>query len=209
MTTGRDGGPDAVEALVAAAGAILFDCDGTLVDTPPLYARAWAAGVEPSGVAMAPGWYEARAGLSEHVLLDAFEREHGVVLDRAEVGRVARAAFRELMPGLREIAAVAAVARANRGRLPMAVASGGPREVVRACLEATGLLDLFDAVVTVEDAARPKPEPDLFLEAARRLGVEPGRCLVFEDSREGLDAARRAGMRAVDVVEVVGTPPAG
>jgi HAD superfamily hydrolase (TIGR01509 family) len=195
--------PAELDRLVSAHDAILFDCDGTLIDTPPLYARAWAAGLRLSGIEMAPEWYLARAGLSEHVLFDAFEAEHGVVLPRADVSRIARENFRHQMHELREIAAVATVARQNHGRRPMAVASGGPRDVVTACLQATGLRPLFDAVVTIDDVPHPKPAPDLFLEAARRLDARPDRCLVFEDSREGLEAAHRAGMQAIDVADVL------
>ncbi|MCQ8240837.1 HAD family hydrolase [Rhizosaccharibacter radicis] len=194
--------------LISGSDALLFDCDGTLVDTPPLYARAWAAGLASAGHELEPAWYLARAGLSEAVLLDAYEREFAVTLPREAIGRAAREAFAREMPALREVAAVAAIARENHGRRPMAVASGGPRQVVEACLRSVGLLSLFDAVVTVEDAVHPKPAPDLFLEAARRLGMAPERCLVFEDSREGLEAARRAGMRAIDVMRLGDAPPA-
>jgi len=183
--------------------ALIFDCDGTLVDTPPAYALAWAEGLRPSGIEMPPAWYLARAGMSEHVLMDAFEAEFGVRLDRGAVISVMRKQFLAGLDKLRENDAVASIARANHGRLPMAVASGGSAAIVRATLRATNLVALFDTVVTIEDVGHAKPAPDLFLEAARRLGVPPAQCLVFEDSREGLEAARRAGMRVVDVKKAV------
>jgi beta-phosphoglucomutase-like phosphatase (HAD superfamily) len=137
------------------------------------------------------------------MLMDAFEAEHGVALERGEVVQIMRGVFAEGIDQLHEIEAVASIARRNHGRLPMAVASGGTMEIVAATLRATNLLPLFDTVVTLDEVKRAKPEPDLFLEAARRLGVDPGHCLVFEDSREGLEAAQRAGMPAVDIVEVL------
>lgn len=188
-----------LRGLLNEARALIFDCDGTLVDTPPVYARAWAEGFRIAGVEMPTDWYFARTGMSEYRLMDAFEAEHRVTLDRAGVVARMRAAFTADLAALGEIPAVAGIARAHRGRLPMAVASGGSAAIVGASLVATGLAPLFDAVVTLDDVGRGKPAPDLFLEASRRLGADPAACLVFEDSQEGLEAAARAGMRAIDV----------
>ncbi len=183
--------------------ALIFDCDGTLVDTPPAYGRAWIAGLQLSGKTVTLDWFRGRAGMSEYVLMDSFEAEHGVTLERDAVVRVMRQTLLEELHTLREIEAVTAIARAQHRRLPMAVASGGSEAIVSATLRATGLRPLFDAVVTIDDVPRAKPAPDLFLEAARRLGAAPGACLVFEDSREGLEAAHRAGMRAIDVTTLI------
>jgi HAD superfamily hydrolase (TIGR01509 family) len=94
---------------------------------------------------------------------------------------------------------VVAIARAARGRLPLAVASGSHRELVESTLAAIGTRDWWQAIVAAEDVTQPKPAPDIFLEAARRLGVAPGDCTVYEDADLGLLAAQRAGMRAVDI----------
>lgn len=183
----------------AEAGALIFDCDGTLVDTLPIYAGAWAHGFSPSGRTMERNWYLQRAGFSEHGLMDRFDADHDVEVDRDQVIRLMRQRFLADIASVREINAVASIARAHQNRLPMAVASGGSRQIVSACLEATGLGALFETVVTIEDVAHPKPAPDLFLEAARRLGVAPNRCVVFEDSPQGIQAAESAGMQAIDV----------
>lgn len=182
--------------------AIIFDCDGTLVDTLPLYHRAYDRAVQAFGVNMTEDWYRQRAGMSESALLDAIEAEFGVNLDRHEIVSRMRTGFVERLTELREITAVAAIARAWRGRVALAVASGGPRAIVMASLNATGLTSLFDTIVTAEEVARPKPAPDLFLEAARRLAATPERCLILEDSTEGLEAARRAGMHAIEVASL-------
>ena len=81
----------------------------------------------------------------------------------------------------------------------MAVASGGWRRIVERQLRHIGVADWFETIVTAEDTTRHKPEPDVFLEAARRLQVEPARCVVYEDADLGIEAARRAGMQVVDI----------
>jgi beta-phosphoglucomutase-like phosphatase (HAD superfamily) len=192
-----------LNALPADIEAIIFDCDGTLVDTSPVYSLAWAAGLRSSGKEMAAGWYRVRAGMSENVLMDTFEAENGVRLDRETVVAIMRAAFLEEVMQVREIELIANVARRNQRHLPMAVASGGPAAIVLPSLKAAALLPLFDAIVTFDDVGRAKPEPDIFLEAARRLSVRPAGCLVFEDSREGIEAAMRAGMPSIDVAAIL------
>jgi HAD superfamily hydrolase (TIGR01549 family) len=155
---------------------------------------------------MSVDWYNARAGLSEHVLMDAFEAQHLVKLDQEATVTKMRETFLKELALLREIAVVAEIARRNYGKRPMAVASGGPAAIVEPSLKATRLHGLFDIVVTLDDVGRAKPEPDLFLEAARRLGVPPERCLVFEDSLQGIEAARQAGMHVVDVARLAIVP---
>ena len=83
--------------------------------------------------------------------------------------------------------------------LPMAVVSGGTKEIIAAELNAIGILDYFKVVLTADDAFKPKPAPDLFLEAARVLDVAPEKCCVFEDADLGIEAARNAGMMIIDV----------
>jgi beta-phosphoglucomutase-like phosphatase (HAD superfamily) len=108
-------------------------------------------------------------------------------------------AFQAGLHLIEEINVIAEIARDWRGRVPMAVASNGRRRNVEATLRATKLLPLFDCIVAAEDVVHGKPEPDVFLEAARRMKVEPDQCVVFEDSDEGLEAAHRAGMRGIDI----------
>ncbi|MBB2200674.1 HAD family hydrolase [Gluconacetobacter tumulisoli] len=180
---------------------LIFDCDGTLVNTPPIYARAWEKGFAESGVRMPAEWFMARAGMSDHVLMDAFASDFKALFDRKSAVRTMRKAFFEDIGALTEIDHVARIARDNHGRRPMAVASGGARIIVESCLEATGLIDLFDAIVTIEDVAHPKPAPDLFLRAAEVMGVSPAECMVFEDTPSGLEAASRAGMRGIDITK--------
>lgn len=193
-----------LEEMLSQAKGLIFDCDGTLVDSFPVYSRAWTAGFALSGATMSVDWYEKRNGLSEHVLMDDFERDHGVILDRDSVIRTMRTQCLELMgEHLKEIEVVTSIARRFKGHLPLAVASGGSRAIVTASLSALGIAALFDTVVTFDDVGMAKPAPDLFLEAAQRMAVAPGHCLVFEDSAQGLEAALHARMPVIDVATLI------
>lgn len=178
---------------------LIFDCDGTLVNTAPVHFFAVNEALKTVGLQMAPDWYFARVGLTPTALFNEFEVEVGVKVDAAEISRRYAPFFTDNLDKVEEIAVVAAVARANHGKVPMAVASNGQLKNVEATLRITGLLGLFDTIVAAEQVAHGKPEPDVFLEAARRIGVVPEDCIVFEDSDEGLEAARKAGMRSRDI----------
>ena len=190
--------------LPSPFSALIFDCDGTLVDTAPAHFFAITEALKLQGHTMERDWYMARAGLTPDALLDAQEAAVAAAgkvlpLDRSTVFATYNDHFRAGLPLLREVEAVASLARAWHGKVPMSVASNGRLANVQASLRATGLLPLFDLIVSADDVARGKPAPDVFLEAARQMRVPPADCLVLEDSDEGLHAARAAGMRAVDV----------
>lgn len=178
---------------------MLFDCDGTLVDTVGAHTEAWAAALHLHGRPRDPDWFRSRAGLSSaDVLAELAVVEPG--LDAAAVDGARRAELGRALPQVRAISVVAALARRLvAAGVPVAVASGGSRANVVASLAAAGLDALLPVVVTRDDVARGKPAPDVFLAAAAQLGVDPLGCVVYEDSDEGLAAAAAAGMRAVDV----------
>ena len=184
--------------------ALIFDCDGTLVDTAPAHFFAITQALAVQGHTMDRDWYMARAGLTPDALLDAQEAAvaaQGKIasLDRATVFSTYNDHFQAGLHLLREVTAVADLARTWHNRVPLAVASNGRLANVQASLRTTGLLPLFDLIVSADDVAHGKPAPDVFLEAARRMAVTPELCVVLEDSDEGLHAAQAAGMRAVDV----------
>ncbi|MEO6815522.1 MAG: HAD family phosphatase [Edaphobacter sp.] len=180
---------------------LIFDCDGTLVDTSPAHLAALQVGLGVYGLTMAKEWYYPRGGLTPGALMDDYETFLGRSVPREDILAQHKAAFQAGLQSLQEVTVIAEVARAWHGRVPMAVASNGRKEIVEASLIATKLRTLFDDVVAAEDVARGKPEPDVFLEAARRMGVAAEDCIVFEDTDEGLEAARKAGMRRVDIRE--------
>lgn len=188
-----------IDHLLRKAHALIFDCDGTLLKTPDLYNAGWQHAFSQAGLEMDAGWYHERAGMSEHVLMDAFEAEKKVAFDRDRTVQDLRQYILQNIQSVQEIPRVASIARAKHGHVPMAVASGGSRQIVEASLQASGLMPLFDTIVTIDDVEHAKPAPDLVLEAANRLKTPPKTCLVFEDSAQGLQAAANAGMAAIDV----------
>lgn len=179
-------------------GAI-FDCDGTLADTMPLHYKAWCETLAPTGCPFPEETFYAWGGVTAWEIVARLNAQNGFTLDPETVAQAKEAAYGLLIPQVGPVAVIVAEMRRLHGRCPLAVASGGMRAVVIETLETLGLTAYFDAVVGAEDVARGKPEPDVFLLAAERIGVSPSACIVYEDSPTGLEAARRAGMRAVDV----------
>jgi beta-phosphoglucomutase-like phosphatase (HAD superfamily) len=179
---------------------LIFDCDGTLADTMPAHYRAWTSMLEPHGIPFPEARFYSMGGMPTAQIIRVLAAEARVLVADVEamVAEKERL-FLQRLDVLVPIVPVVAIAAAHRGRLPMAVASGGYRDVVARTLERLGLRDWFAAMVTAEDTVRHKPEPDVFLEAARRIGVAANTCAVFEDTGIGIEAARRAGMLAVDV----------
>ncbi len=182
--------------------ALLFDCDGTLVESAPAWLLAINHALGPDACPMPQAWYYKRLGLSPADLLDAFEGEFGpLTLSRAEFFARCTGAFGAAAHALQEVTIVGALAREWHGHKPMAVVSNAQRHAVISSLTATGLLPLFPVLVTIEDVTHGKPEPDIYLRAADVLHVNASRCMVLEDSVEGLTAASRAGMQAIDIRE--------
>jgi len=178
---------------------LIFDCDGTLADTMPLHWEAWREVSARHGFEFAEHRFYALAGIPSRDIVRTLNAEGGLSLDPLTIAREKEETYLAKLEHIGPIELVVDIARAHHGRLPMAVASGGSRRVIERVLDHLGLRSLFQAVVTNEDVARQKPAPDIFLEAARRLGVPPANCRAYEDAELGLTAIRAAGMEAVDV----------
>jgi beta-phosphoglucomutase-like phosphatase (HAD superfamily) len=179
--------------------ALIFDCDGTLADTMPVHYRAWLGILAELGATLPEVTFYAWGGVPTREIARRIVAMNGLSVDPLALATRKEQAFVDELGGVLPVDKVIAVARARKDEVPMAVASGGYRDVVEMTLEKLGILGWFRAIVTAEDTTRHKPEPDVFLEAARRLGVPPEACTVYEDSDIGIEAARRAGMRWVDV----------
>lgn len=182
--------------------AFIFDCDGTLIDSMPLHLEAWRAALNDHGFPPADftdKMHHDLAGMPGPAIVRLMNEQFGTALPPEAVEAAKLEWYLAHHHAIRPVDAVVEIANAHRGRKPMAVASGSDAEIVRQGLEAIGILDWFQTIVTPADVARGKPAPDMFLLAAERLGVKPERCLVFEDGLLGIKAADAAGMAHVFV----------
>ena len=187
---------------------LIFDCDGTLVDSMPLHWRAWDTVCKRHGIEFSEKRHYAMGGIPSRKILAMLKEEQGLDFDPDEVSREKEAAYLPLMPEVGLIEPVVAIAREHRGRIPMAVATGGRTQFIRPLLERLDIADWFSALVTSDDVANPKPAPDTYLKAAALLGVPAEECRAFEDTDLGMDSIRAAGMEAVDVRGIPGVLPA-
>lgn len=178
---------------------IIFDCDGTLVDSMPLHLLAWQATMQRYGIEFTAERFYELAGVPSDRIIRILAAEQSKELDAVSIAIEKEDAFLERLPLLRPIEPIMEVARLLREQVPVAVASGGYRRIIDQELAQVGCQDWFAAIVTAEDTQHHKPAPDVFLEAAARLGVPPETCLVYEDSDLGIQAAQAANMEWFDV----------
>lgn len=178
---------------------LIFDCDGTLADTMPLHWVAWNTIATRYGLHFPEDRFYSLGGVPSRDILRMLAEEQGIRLDPIAVAKEKESIYEPMMERIQPIDCVVEIARRNHGKIPMAVASGGTRWAINRVLEIIHIRHLFDAVVTNEDVFRQKPAPDIFLEAARRIGVEPQFCRAYEDTDLGMSAIRAAGMEAIDV----------
>jgi HAD superfamily hydrolase (TIGR01509 family) len=186
--------------------AVIFDCDGTLVDSEPLARTAWERALAVHGYELTDADAEASVGLP-------YARVHAYFAERVRLpaaepfwGEFSGELFALIDSELTPFDDAIAAARELRSRgIPVGVASSSPRERLHRTLGRAGLLDAFDVTVAGDEVANGKPAPDMFLLAAAKLGVPPEDCVVIEDSPPGVQAGLAAGMVTIAVCRVPGT----
>ncbi|MEU9363046.1 HAD family phosphatase [Streptomyces sp. NPDC048301] len=184
------------------APAVIFDLDGTLIDSEPNYYEAGRRLLARHGVHDFSWEHHTRfIGIGTRETLTVLREEHGIEAPVEELLAAKNALYLELagsstaaFPEMRAL-----VERLHGQGVPMAVASGSSGAAIEATLAVTGLRDYLPVLVSAEEVAHGKPAPDVFLEAARQLGVAPDSCVVLEDAVPGVRAARAAGMRCVAI----------
>ena len=180
--------------------AVIFDLDGVLLDSEQLWNQAKEALVRAAGGRWRDDAPQAMMGMSSLEWSAYLRDELGVARDAADINRDVVARMEELyrtrlplLPG-----AVEAV-RALQDHWPLGLASSSNREIIDLALQLAGIAEAFSVTISSEEVGQGKPAPDVYLEACRRLGVRPERCVALEDSSNGMRAAERAGMTVIAV----------
>jgi HAD superfamily hydrolase (TIGR01509 family) len=174
--------------------------DGTIVDNMAFHTQSWIAFFERRGRAIdADEFFRTTAGRQGTEIIRSHLGEHLGDDEVAVLNHEKEAVYRELYaPHLKAVAGFAElVKQAQLQHVALAVGTAAPPANVEFTLDGLDLRRHFETIVGAADVARGKPHPDVFLEAARRCGADPANCIVFEDAPLGVEAARRAGMRAV------------
>jgi beta-phosphoglucomutase-like phosphatase (HAD superfamily) len=201
VTADRPQGVRDDASTLEAVVAVVFDFDGTLVDTMPLHYEAYRrAFAECCGADLSADAFYADIGGTAREVIPKLLARLGCAADPLVVHARKQELLHEVLVDTEiPVLETAKLLPVLRDRLPMALASSGSRQGIELMLERLGWTGYFDAIVTGEDVAAGKPAPDAFELAARRLGVDPSRCLAFEDTPAGLASARAAGMAVFDV----------
>ncbi len=181
------------------AKGLIFDCDGTLADTMGFHMEAWHETFTKFGKTCPEAFLIPLKGMKEKHIIELFNEKYEDNVDCQKFLEEKHDRFRSKLKEVKPIEHVVDIVKRFYEKLPMAVVSGGTRINVLLTLEAIGLDGLFDAILTADDHVKPKPFPDILIEAAWQLKLHPSDCQVFEDGELGLKAARDAGMIATDI----------
>lgn len=185
--------------------ALIFDIDGTLLDTMTVHYKASQIVCNARGFDFPKDFFYAHAGIPTIKVFELLMKKLKLPYDGAELGRLKDEKYLELVNEIKPLKEVFEIALAHKDKLPMALGTGGTREVAFRNLAAAGIGDMFDIVVTADDVVHGKPHPDTFLQCAEKMGIDACYCQVFEDADPGIRAAISAGMMYTDIRKFVKT----
>lgn len=181
--------------------AIIFDMDGTLLDTMPNHVKAWELTAEYFAFPFDRTWLHSLGGMPSYKIAGEVNQRYGLSLDQQTVSAFKMEMFATLPFHGAPITHTYEVFKQYRGQKPMAIGTGSQRDSAIKLLTEAGVLEAFDFVVSATEVNSHKPNPDTFLMAAEKMGKQASRCVVFEDTKLGLQAARAAGMDCYLVTE--------
>ncbi|HWC16349.1 MAG TPA: HAD-IA family hydrolase [Terriglobales bacterium] len=182
--------------------AVLWDMDGTLIDSEEFHWVSWRDTLVREGISITREQFLSTFGQRNDSILPKWLGDDATREQIERVGNAKEELYRRLIRknGISPLPGVAAwVGRLQQQGWLQAVASAAPRANLDAIIEALSATNIFRAIVSAEDVHRGKPDPEVYLLAASRVGVPPDRCIVVEDAVAGVEGARRAGMRSIGV----------
>jgi beta-phosphoglucomutase family hydrolase len=181
------------------ARGLIFDIDGTLIDTMPTHFRAWQEVALKFGFEYPERLFYKMAGMPTGDIILEINRNQGKNLNPDEIVKAKNEAYLRLNGAIRVIEPVLKIVKENHGKILMALGTGEYRDIALVNLKVTGLDRFFDKLVSADDVTNSKPDPETFIKCAELMNVPPETCQVFEDGEAGLEAARRAGMIVTDI----------
>ncbi|MDM8160712.1 beta-phosphoglucomutase family hydrolase [Labilibaculum sp. K2S] len=179
--------------------AFIFDLDGTLADTMPLHYDAWVKTAKIMNLEFSLDFLKSCAGMPSSKIIDLLNEKNNRTIDPQKFSDMKEEFFAKEMHKIKEITAVTNLVYKYHGKIPMAVGTGGKRNIASETMQLLGLDKYISILVSADDVENHKPEPDTFLKCAELMGISPENCQVFEDASLGFQAAEAAGMRVTDV----------
>lgn len=181
------------------AKGLIFDLDGTLVNSMPLHYLAWKEVCARGGVDFEEKLFYELAGVPSNRIFEIINEKYGSAFDPEVMSLVKEESYLKMLDQIRPVDAVLDIVKKYHGKLPMAIGTGSPAEHSWLTVKATGYDRFFDILVSRDDVKKGKPDPETFVKCAQAMGLEPSDCQVFEDGELGLQAANTAGMMSVDI----------
>lgn len=198
-------------ALTSAPRAVLWDLDGTMIDSSEFHWQSWRAALDDEGFRLTREQFTSSFGQRNDEILRRYFGEETSAAEIARIGAAKERRYRRLIrdAGIKLLPGIARwLEGLRRDGWRQAIASSAPPENIDAILDALDVRSYFDAFVSAADVTRGKPDPQVFLAAAAKLSVPPSRAIVVEDAPAGCEAARRAGMRVIGVLNSHAALPA-
>lgn len=179
--------------------AFIFDLDGTLADTMPLHYETWVKTAKIMNFEFSLDFLKSCAGMPSSKIIDLLNEKNNRTIDPQKFSDMKEEFFAKEMHKIKEISAVTDLVYKYHGKIPMAVGTGGKRNIAAETLQILGLDKYITILVSADDVENHKPEPETFLKCAELMGISPENCQVFEDATLGFQAAKAAGMKVTDV----------